>query len=149
MSWEGRGVLRGRMGRIQMSLNRGHHWEEKKGLLFRHCFHIPLKWFFHFYFPSWWKYCYFYTVTEQMELWLRDHNVYDCFDVLLTVLSHFWQVPFFFFLPWDVRSGETVSPDILLLLGAMPWCEALLGLREASQRPAPDLGEPQELGLGS
>lgn len=140
MSWEGRGVLRGRMGRIQMSLNRGHHWEEKKGLLFRHCFHIPLKWFFHFYFPSWWKYCYFYTVTEQMELWLRDHNVYDCFDVLLTVLSHFWQVPFFFFSPGMSGVGRQ-SPQIFC------FCSGLCsGVKPCWGSGKLLRGQPQTLG---
>lgn len=83
-----------------------------------------------------------------MELWLRDHYVYSCFDVFSTVLTHFRQAVFFS--PLGYRELGTGSPDVLLLLRAVPWCEGpLLGLAETSEKPAADLGDPQEQGPGS
>ena len=46
-----------------------------------------------------------------------------------------------FSLPWDIRSGETGSPDALLMLRTVSTWEALLGHGESSEKPVPDLGE--------
>jgi hypothetical protein len=144
VGWEG-----GRE-RERENLNRGHHWEiareEKKRLcldiVFKYCWSA----FFHFYFPSWWKFCYFYTVTEQMELWLRDHNVYSHFDVLLTILSHFWQAQFFFS-PGKL-GGKAGSPDSFICSELGPSSKPLwivVKLQRRQPRPWGSLAVGTEL----
>lgn len=86
----------------------------------------------------------FVIFTLSQYKWSCDLEI----TMYIAVLMYFWQFyhisdRHYFFLPWDIGSGETGFSEALLRLRATSMCEALWGRGEASKKPAPDLGDPR------